>query len=220
MTLLFVHGWGFDRHFWQPLIRALPTTHPIVTYDLGFRGAESRQPLSPCEEYIAIGHSLGFMWLAQHLNDEQIIARIAINSFSRFTDDASWPQGVPARELQLMQRQFKRHPKKTWQQFLQRTSTSIPETITQSAMDNDMMQAGLQWLAEWDVRAALQHNRPMLALCGEVDNVVPCALSSASFGNLPYCKQIWHPTGDHLLPIHQSHWCAQQIQTFIDEVSV
>ena len=60
MKLVFVHGWGFDARFWDPVARRLPGAD-VVRCDLGYFG-EPSWPLveGPC---LAITHSFGAMAL-------------------------------------------------------------------------------------------------------------------------------------------------------------
>lgn len=37
-TLLFIHGWAFDRHLWDPDVRRLGARHRVVTLDLAGHG--------------------------------------------------------------------------------------------------------------------------------------------------------------------------------------
>jgi pimeloyl-ACP methyl ester carboxylesterase len=75
-TLLFVHGWAFDRHLWDPDVRRLRPRHRVVTLDLaghGESGGDRRgwtmaafgedvkavaDAVGP-ERLILVGHSMG-----------------------------------------------------------------------------------------------------------------------------------------------------------------
>jgi len=207
---LFVHGWGYDRDFWVPLAACLAARMPGEQHfvDLGFRGRPQTPRLDPAQARIAIGHSLGFPWLLR----EEIAcqALIAINGFSRFTAADHWP-GVPPRPLARMRRQFARQPRAVWADFRARCGDVADDGDTD--FDLARMAQGLDWLAEWDLRdARLPGSSPVptLALAGEADQIVPPALSRASFAR-PGCRLHWRAGGDHLLPRSAPHWCAQRI---------
>jgi sigma-B regulation protein RsbQ len=75
-TLLFVHGWAFDRHLWDPDVRRLGRRYRVVTLDLaghGESGADRRRwtiaafgedvkavadAVRP-ERLVLVGHSMG-----------------------------------------------------------------------------------------------------------------------------------------------------------------
>ena len=58
VSLLFIHGWGFDATFWRALRDALPD-YSTEALDLGYFGA----PSSPCPRppVLVVAHSLGAM---------------------------------------------------------------------------------------------------------------------------------------------------------------
>ena len=67
--LVLVHGWGFDSGVWDPL-RALMGNTVTRVHDLGFFGHPAEAlPESTAitgAPVVAVGHSLGFMWLLHH----------------------------------------------------------------------------------------------------------------------------------------------------------
>ncbi len=79
MELVFVHGWGCDAGFWDPLAALLPYPHWKI--ECGYFGAtpikiETHGPA------ILVGHSLVFMYGLQQRQDWA--GWIAINGFPRF----------------------------------------------------------------------------------------------------------------------------------------
>jgi pimeloyl-ACP methyl ester carboxylesterase len=60
--ILFVHGWGYDAGFWDPLRQTLGDL-PGITLDLGYFG-DTRTAI-PDGITLLVGHSLGFLWLAR-----------------------------------------------------------------------------------------------------------------------------------------------------------
>jgi pimeloyl-[acyl-carrier protein] methyl ester esterase len=209
MKLVFVHGWGFDRHFWLPLANRLPGEQLFV--DLGFRGEPQLPDLPEAsdggeEPVIAVGHSLGSLWLL-HERPFHWDALIAINGFRRFSAEPEWP-GVAPRLLARMRKQFTRDPRAVWDDFRIRCGD---DRADERELDANAMLDGLDWLAGWDAREQ-RDGAPVLALAARNDEIVPAELSSASFAN----DQLhWHSAGDHLLPRSAPDWCAAQITPWL-----
>jgi pimeloyl-[acyl-carrier protein] methyl ester esterase len=195
-VLLMLHGWGYDRHFWQGLREKLAAWHSVV-WDLGFCG-ERMTPSLPAGEIVAIGHSYGLIWLLQH---RPVAWRrlIGINGFTRFAADGDFP-GVDPEQIALLSRSLAQRPAETLADFRQRQGWrgAMPPTI-----ETERLQQALDDLKSWDHRGAAVD----LALCGENDRLLPPALSRACFDERVIR---WHP-GRHLLPAEDAEWCAAQI---------
>src|ERR1043166_8867926 len=78
--ILFVHGWGYDASFWDPLRKQL-RDFPSAALDLGYFGAANLA--IPSGTRLLVGHSLGYLWLArqERLRD---LPLIGVNAFPRF----------------------------------------------------------------------------------------------------------------------------------------
>lgn len=62
MHFVLVHGWGFNASLWDPLIARLCDA-TVTRVDLGFvAGGPCDMPDWP-QDAIAVGHSLGVLWL-------------------------------------------------------------------------------------------------------------------------------------------------------------
>jgi pimeloyl-[acyl-carrier protein] methyl ester esterase len=199
MILVMLHGWGFDRHFWQPLQSRLGGT----AWDLGYYG-EEMMPL-PEGPAIAVGHSYGVLWLLKH-RPFAWKGLISINGFSRFAAGADFPEGVPPAQIDRLSAEVGKAPHAAVHAFRQRCGDQgvPPDSIREASL-----QASLDHLRHWDQRG----NGVDLALCGERDKVVPPALSRACFTAE---STLWHE-GGHLLPLQDPDWCAFHIRRFIEE---
>ena len=199
-TVLLVHGWGFDRYFFDPLIACLPQFH-CVTVDLGFQG----KPVIPKNEnerpVLAVGHSLGFIWLLKY-RPVNWRAIVSINGFPRFTEVEDYAPAQPARALDLMRIQFEKSPERVVSEFMHRCGG----TSSKNSFNNELMAEGLSWLASWDERQALANEEtPVFSLAGKSDQIVPAAMTETGFKDISSIQ--WHE-GGHLLPLEAPNWCA------------
>ncbi len=207
-TLLLVHGWAFDRHFWEPLRRELGN-YPSVTADLGFYG----EPEIPAVDgpVVAVGHSLGFPWLLRHL-PEQCIGLVGINAFPRFTASKDFPEGVPRGQVRAMQRDMAKAPEQVLTDFQARCGI---EHAMPGTPHWNTLKEGLSWLLQWDERERLQGlSVPLLVLAGRNDPIVSPAMTTAAFAACPRGGCHWREDG-HLLPNSAPVWCATHIRAFM-----
>ncbi len=207
-TLLLVHGWAFDRHFWDPLCQDLGD-YPCATVDLGFYG----EPEIPVVDgpALAVGHSLGFPWLLRHL-PEQCTGLVAINAFPRFTASKDFPEGVPRGQLRAMQRDMAKAPERALADFQARCGVDYSATGTPHW---EALKEGLGWLQQWDERERLHDLfAPLLVLAGEHDPIVPLNMTQAAFSQCRQAEFHWYEDG-HLLPCAASAWCAAHIRAFV-----
>jgi len=78
-TLVFSHGFGFTPRFWDNLL-AYNRAYPVINIDWH----QSLPSLPPGEDYIGIGHSLGFMRLCNlNIKWRKVVS---INGFTHFPD--------------------------------------------------------------------------------------------------------------------------------------
>lgn len=202
LPLVFMHGWAFGPDFWTPLQRELGV-HDAFTLDLGFFGPENLNlPEGP---FVAVGHSLGLLWLLRHAPD-RLAAMVSLGGFGRFD--------VPAGATRAMRRGLSRDPVQVIAAFYQ--ACALPAELaldepTLASARPDHLALGLDWLLQWDERPALEaFSRPLLALAAADDAIVPPDLSRASFpGNL-----VMLDSGGHAFPASRPALCARHIAPF------
>lgn len=212
--LVLVHGWGLDASLWQPVRARLPECE-TVAFDLGFRGPAVSPVLPEAPLVIAVGHSLGLAWLLRN-RPLRWDALVAVNGFTRFTADPTFPDGVPARQLERMIAKLGRDPAGVTADFLTRCGQR--GTAPAGALDGASLAQGLGWLRDWDTRAAFVADAaPVLALAGGADPIVPPAMSRACFAARPNCRLAWRDGGGHLLPAEDPDWCAGHVRAFVAE---
>ncbi|MBF0402002.1 MAG: alpha/beta hydrolase [Magnetococcales bacterium] len=215
--LLLVHGWGLGPGVWHPLIRAL-SGYPCHTLDLGFFGP-ARLTVPAQRPLLAVGHSLGFLWLLHQLPQapwrESCLGLVSIAGFSRFSRGDHFPAGVPPRLLTRMAQQLPVNATAVLKAFCQQGGyASCP---TQTVPDPDPLLVGLDWLQHWDGRAALAAwGGPVCALAAEDDQIVAPDLTRACFatGDIQ-----WLPDGGHLLPLTKPLLCAGHVRHCIERLA-
>lgn len=195
MKLVFQHGWGFDHHFWHPLLRELRCAD-VQLLDAGYFAEPPRLEL-PTEPYLAVGHSAGTLWfLEQDLT--HCAGIIAINGFARFLKGPDFAQGVAPRILARMRKRIAHDADGVVSDFHTLihnaplpAGTSHPERL----MD------GLDHLRDEDARETARTWGPRLAwLSGVDDPLLEPEVASGSFASESIGKMV---PGGHLLPLEQ-----------------
>jgi len=203
MKLLFLHGWGFDRHFWDALRPLLPEWEHVVD-DRGYFGAPfTPQVEGPC---LAVTHSFGTMCLLS-APPPGLAGIVAINGFLRFTAKGDRP-GVPRRVVDLMMRQFERDPLPVLQTFREECGCGDPV----GAFDADLLRADLEVLRDGEAPAPAV---PVLSLEGAHDHLLHAATRDAAFSAAQITRRV-HPEAGHLLPREAPQWCADAICAFAE----
>ena len=212
--LVLVHGWAVDKAIFDRLELEL-SDYEIIKYDLGFFGRPEHPEIPSDRPVIAIGYSLGFLWLL-HEQPFKWDGLISIGSFTRFTRMRGFMGGVLTMVLEGMKVRLGLDPKGLLKDVYQQCGfdRDVPE-----GYDARQLHQGLNWLKNWDMREVFhQSNVPVLALAASDDPVVPESLTKASFEGK--CDLVWSPDGGgHGLPVTRSQWCADQIRQFAQSFS-
>ncbi|NGZ05571.1 MAG: biotin synthase, partial [Magnetococcales bacterium] len=128
LPVVLLHGWGFGPGVWRAMQRCLPDLE-WHTLDLGFYRTPNLS-LPANTPFIAIGHSLGFLWLSQRLHDPEFATRcrglIAINGCARFARAPDFPMGVAVRVLERMIRQLHDNPIEVFFHFQRQSGLTLP----------------------------------------------------------------------------------------------
>ena len=206
-TLLFVHGWGFDPRVWNKMTPELGGyNHAFV--NMGFIGEESIPDIPDGEDIIAIGHSLGALWLLNN-NPERYKGYISICGFPRFWDSGSRTY------TNLMIERLKSNPGAQMVDFFHNWNLDSMYSLT--SMNFPKLIDGLNWLLEWDCRADVQKlDIPKLVLAARDDFIVPENMTEEVWSNVPNTSMIWTDEGGHMLPLTMPAWCGTHIKPFIE----
>jgi pimeloyl-ACP methyl ester carboxylesterase len=187
--ILFVHGWGYDAGFWDPVRAALGDV-PSAALDLGYFGAADIA--LPRDVTLLVGHSLGFLWLARH-NALTHLPLIGINAFPRFLEAENYRPAVSARVLERMKRRVINDTRGVLEDFWARAGAAGPEAEPNTAV----LAEGLDHLAAWDERENLAvRASPTRLIAGSEDAIVPAAMTEMAFKSSTIA---WLP-GGHALP--------------------
>ncbi len=187
--ILFVHGWGYDARFWDP-VRAAMGDVPSAALDLGYFG--SIDTTLPPDVTLLVGHSLGFLWLARQGALEHV-PLVGVNAFPRFLEAADYRPAVPARVLERMKRRVLSDTRGVLGDFWTRAGAAGPDR----APNATALAAGLDHLAAWDERENLAARASSTRLiAGREDAIVPAAMTEMAFKGSDIA---WLP-GGHALP--------------------
>ena len=213
---VFVHGWGFGSGFWAPVVDALGWTDALIL-DLGFlEGSAPASPMLaaqhlqavqvPGEALLGIGHSLGFLWLAEHMALSPTDRLVGINAFAAFAARESFASGVPVRVLQRMLKGLSNTPEKVLADFYNLCGASGPSMAPCAPNLRD----GLDLLLAGDARPALAAKAGQYGiLAARQDPVATPAMTEQSFAG---CAAVQWVDGGHLLPQTDVSACATFLQ--------
>lgn len=211
MTLLFLHGWGFDARIWAAM-RALLGEFAACFAERGYFGA--RGDVLPDGPVLAVAHSFGAMRL---FADPPADCRgmVAINGFDRFAGGEEWP-GVPPRVLSRMRQRLAEAPDATVADFRARCGSNEPAgAIAGTALAED-----LAALAHDDRRAAAaRFAGPILSLQGGIDPILPPALCDAVFASARDVTRLTIPDAGHLLPLTHPEACAAHVRAMAERLA-
>jgi malonyl-CoA O-methyltransferase len=213
LPLVFMHGWGFDATVWDGMREQLAES-PAVMLEAGYFGREIVMPGEGVElpaAYVAVGHSLGAMrWLALH--DPRCRGLVLVNGFPRFAASADFPEGVAPRLIDRMLARLAVDPAAVVGDFRKRCGA---EDEPEGGPVSKLLEDGLRQLRDGDERSALAHiGVPVLVLAGDMDAIVPPALTTAAFADAAQAQVRWCEGGGHLLPLTHASWCAEYVREF------
>ena len=205
MRFVLVHGWGFHAGIWSGLIRHLPGAE-IFLVDLGFVSGGPKGVSEWPADAIAIGHSLGLLWLLEQgegaASGRWSASRVSIASVVISPARASPPCGVGLSGM--------RTAPCSRSGVLQAPTTSRPGRAQRCrARSRPGLADGLGCARS---EGGLQC--PTLALASRDDAIVPGAMSETIWNG----DIVWSPDGGHVLPLKRPDWCAKQIIDFADEI--
>src|SRR5262245_51297541 len=176
MHFVLVHGWGFHAGIWADFTNYLDSAE-VTLVDLGFVAGGPKGATEWPTDAIAVGHSLGLLWLLKH-GQGRFRGLVSIQGFDCFCCH------IALSRVQALKRGLEREPHGTLQAFWRSCGAAgfdEPEALNVARLDE-----GLDWLMHWDAREAKDGlTCPALALASRDDAIVPPAMSEA----------IWQATG-------------------------
>jgi pimeloyl-[acyl-carrier protein] methyl ester esterase len=199
-TLLFAHGWAFDRTQWDAVLAALgEAAEGALAPDAGYFG----RPADPVFEgpVLGVGQSLGALELLAE-PPPGLIGVVALDGFARFGKAADFPDGVAARVLQRMKARLGQG---ALAEFVERAGGELPA----GEPDLSRLAQGLDRLHALDGRAC---PLPVWRLHADEDPIAPPALADASFAGMNVVERRIRPSTDHLSPLAAPEACADLIR--------
>ncbi len=207
MRFVLVHGWGFHAGLWAQFARHLEGAE-VTLVDLGFVSGGPKAEKSWRPDAIAVGHSLGLLWLLAR-GGEQFRALVSMQGFDCFSCH------VASSRLAALKRGIAREPYATIEAFWR--SCGSPDFAPRDALDIPRLQEGLDWLMHWDAQEIKDRlTCPMLAFASRDDAIVPAKMSEAIWKKT---ELIWSQDGGHVLPLSHPQWCAQHVLEFAHSLS-
>ena len=211
LTVLFIHGWGFDAGIWSEITHLL-TDWPVLHFDRGYFGApRAPSPDGPC---LVVTHSFGTM-LALRDPPPHCIGILAINGFDRFFAKPGSP-GVHPRILKRMIGQFDKEPEEVLREFRNRCGCDAPFTLR----DHQLLGEDLERLATLDcTTVSASIDLPILSLQSETDPILPKAMRDHVFAGASRLERKTLADGGHLLPLTEPEACASTIRDFAGTIA-
>jgi len=206
MHFVLVHGWGFGPAIWRDVIANIGTAD-VTLIDLGFISGGPKVVDTWPSNAIAVGHSLGLLWLLHKVRERETApfrGLVSIQGFDRFCPHVSTSR------VAFMSRGLRRDPYQVLEAFWRGCGTG--PFASSGALNVERLDEGLGWLMDWDesrVKAKLAC--PTLALAARDDAIVPQAMSEAIWGS---DNIRWSETGGHVLPLTHPEWCASHVLDF------
>ncbi|HUW73825.1 MAG TPA: alpha/beta hydrolase [Methyloceanibacter sp.] len=202
MHFVVVHGWGFDTSIWTPLVARLPKAD-VTRVDLGFLSDTAKDRSDWPDDAIAIGHSLGVLWLLKE-KEGRFRGLISVQGFDRYCPH------VPEARVAALRRGLDSDPGGTLRAFWR--SCGAPDFADPAVLNVPRLREGLDWLMHWDAEAAKKRLQcPILTLAAKDDAIVSPAMSEAVWGQNTI---LWSPDGGHVLPLRHPDWCARHVAEF------
>lgn len=206
MILYFVHGWGFDRHFWAPLAALLPEWKHVYSDQGYFAEPQPAMPDGPC---LAVTHSFGTMRVLS-APPAGLRGIAAFNGFTRFcaADDAP---GVAERVIDRMLRRFAADPAGVLASF--RASVGCKESF--GAIDKDALGTDLLRLRR---EASPLPEVPVVSIQGDDDPLLSPDMRAQAFAGCDV-RRTSAPQGGHLLPHTAPELCADAVRTMLAQLT-
>ncbi len=205
-SLVFCHGWGFDKDYWET-IKPYFYGEDCYFWDLGYFGSR-KLTLPPSDrKIIGIGHSFGMLQLMQFLSHLDMV--VGLQGFTNFLGYSPTLHTKRALELRAVKTGFKHNPQAALSQFYQRGGVIYPR---KQEIDKNRLYSDLEALS----KKHLFPQCPTLILASKDDIVAPPALIEDNFQDMRNVSVIYNARGNHALGFMKAEWVAKHIWSFIN----
>lgn len=208
-ALVLIHGWGLHGGVWDSVLPLLAARYRVYVPDLPGHGHSRGEAVASLDDCVAalraalpaqavwLGWSLGGLIALRAAMTSNAVSRlITVAASPRFVQAPDWPDAMHADTLAGFRAGLARDYAGTLQRFLSlQVAASERETLrlmraqllARGEPDVRMLDRGLSWLRDTDLRAELAGVRcASLAIAGGRDRLVPpaavAALAQASGG--------------------------------------
>lgn len=187
--VLFLHGWGFDKHVWKDAMLRLSKDCDCLAIDLPGHGQSNVEDNAHFLQSIShkipanctvVGWSLGGMYALKlaSLFPNLIRQVIMVASSPRFLKEDSWP-GIDPVVLSQFYARYHKAPHETVKKFIMLQTIGVSD-FDYNIPESPNLMMGLDILKYWDLRACLQSLQASVHfLLGRKDAIVPSALKHA-----------------------------------------
>lgn len=237
--LVALHGWGWSGRVFESLLAGLDVEQWRL--DLPGHGESPWWPLTQAglvrqlesqlpRRMVLLGWSLGgliALAFARAL-PERVSGLFLLASNPRFVQADDWP-GQPAAILAQFARDLQQDNRRTLQRFVALQGMTAAEDQGQvrqlrqwlacmPAAQAPALEAGLQWLRDWDLRKSLaQLPMPVQFVLGGQDRLVPPQLAEALAATNPALHIKVIETAGHVPFISHATMCRQLLQQRLRE---
>lgn len=184
-----------------------------VPLDFGFFGT----PTPPENGHfdLAIGHSLGFLWLLENrlITFDRLVS---INGFTRFCRSQDFSTGWPIRIVQRMRKQLAVDAEPMLTEFMSKSGAEreFLHQVQWQASDVAKLDWGLEALINLDVREQWnQFEGPTRAIAGTLDEIVTASHTRECFFG---SDLQWLKSASHCLPLKFPEICAALVRELIE----
>lgn len=214
-TLIFVHGWGCDKSYWDAQLPHFTRTHQVVTIDLAGHGdsgsnrkrwtmaafgEDVRAVINDLKltQIILIGHSMGgpVCLEAAHWLKDKVIVIVGVDTFRNSVYESYTKEEIDE-YLAPLQANFAEEVS-NWVRQDMFTEKSDPSLIEQIASDMSTIppRIGLETLDElckWDLASALQKVKaPIRCINAAAFRIPEFEAQYASYFDVKYMAEIGH----------------------------
>lgn len=238
-----LHGWGFGRGIWKPVVNQLSTYYRVHLVSLpGYDGTsvDSRdfdatayaltEALPP--RSILCGWSMGGMLaLAAAAHHPNHFARLVlVGTTPKFVQASDWTPALSDKTLEAFLRWVLQAPEATLASFV--TLLSRPDSQMKSISNhlkallaNDLpdvlaLEKGLDWLRNMDLRRlAAQVSLPTLIVHGDQDPLIPVSAATWLTAALPCARlRLCTETAHAPFASNPGHFCTLLIEFFSEPI--
>ena len=222
-SIVFISGWGGDRHVWDGVCERLAASFSLHHVEW-WECLDGRRPPGPA---MCVGWSLGGLLAlsAAFGAPEDVSALVLVSSTARLCSAEGYA-AVPGRLLRAMRLKLRESPEAVLGDFWERAFAPVeaPPRVARlaaraAALPKDRLDAGLRRLEGEDLRARLPElTMPALVVHGEADQIVPHQSGAYLAGHLPRGRLVTVSGCGHALPHCAPGILTEQIERFANEL--